>query len=154
MVGRAHQDIPPQKISDHLVEPFPRYELTKIFLIKMRIWGWFGENLHKNWTTQHFLKRLAPKFLELLPLQHVLNRAKSENLDWADSVVAYMQWLLYRRIVQAKERLHIKRRRWSSSEDICKYDVQLTPTNSSSGIKLRPTKRLQYKVNDFEIDVK
>ncbi len=73
MVGRAHQDIPPQKVLDHSVEPFSRYELMKTILVKMRIWGWFCENLHKNRTVQYFLKRLAPKFLELLPLIHILN---------------------------------------------------------------------------------
>ena len=73
MIGRAHQDVPPQKISHHLVEPLPRYELMKTILIKMRILGWFWENLHKNRTAQYFLKRLASEFLELLPLQHMLN---------------------------------------------------------------------------------
>jgi len=73
MVGRVHQDIPPQKILDHSVEPFSRYELMKTCLVKMRILGWFWENLHKNRSVQYFLKRLAPKFLELLPLQHILN---------------------------------------------------------------------------------
>jgi hypothetical protein len=73
MIGRAHQDIPPQKILDHSVEPLSRYELMKTFLVKMRILGWFWENLHKNRTVQYFLKRLAPKFLELLPLERILN---------------------------------------------------------------------------------
>ncbi len=73
MVGRAHQDIPPQKILDDSVERFSRYELMKTILVKMRILEWFWENLHKNRTTQHFLKWFAPKFLELLPLQHILN---------------------------------------------------------------------------------
>jgi hypothetical protein len=81
MVGRAHPDVPPQKISHHSVEPYSRYELMKTVLVKMRISGWFWENLHKYRTAQHFLKRLAPKFLKLLSLQHILNLVKSENVD-------------------------------------------------------------------------
>jgi hypothetical protein len=72
MVGRTHRDVHPQKISAHSIEPFSRYELMKTFVVKMRILGWFSKNLHKNLTAQYFLKRVAPKFSALLPLQHIL----------------------------------------------------------------------------------
>ena len=70
MVGRTHKDVCAQKILAHSVQPLSRYEFMKTLLLKTRILGWFLENLYKNRTAQWFSKWLAPKFLELLPLQH------------------------------------------------------------------------------------
>ncbi len=72
MVARTHKDVCAQKVSGHWVQPLLRYELMKTLLLKTRIWGWFWENLHKTQTAQWFSKRLAPKFLALIPLQHIL----------------------------------------------------------------------------------
>lgn len=87
--------IPPQKIPGHSTEPFSRYELMKTFPVKMVILEKFWQNLHKSRTAQYFLKRLPLKFFKLLPLQYIVNWTKSKNLDWADPVVASMEWLIY-----------------------------------------------------------
>jgi hypothetical protein len=72
MVARTHKDVYAQKIPDHWVQPLSRYELMKTLLLKTRILEWFWENLCKTRTAQWFSKRLVPKFLALLPLQHIL----------------------------------------------------------------------------------
>ena len=42
--------------------------------------------------------------LDLSPLSHILNWARSEDIDWAASVVAYVEWLLDKRLVRFLQR--------------------------------------------------
>jgi hypothetical protein len=43
---------------------------------------------------QYFLKQLASLFIKHFPSQYILNWARSEDLDWISSVVAYMDRLV------------------------------------------------------------
>jgi hypothetical protein len=97
MVGRTRQDIPPQQISDHSVEPFLRYELMKTFLVKMRILGWFWENLHKTERLNIF-KTACAKILRTSPSITCikLSQIGGPRLSrvYIRSVVPYMEWLI------------------------------------------------------------
>ncbi len=51
-------------------------------------------NAYKKSKHQYFLKWLATEFITLSRLQHLLNRATSDDLNWEGSVVAYFNWLI------------------------------------------------------------
>jgi hypothetical protein len=60
-----------------------------IFIFKI-----FRPMLIKNWGFNVFLKWEALGFIKLIPLQRILNSEESDDLDWASSVVAYVDWLI------------------------------------------------------------
>jgi len=54
----------------------------------------FRKMLIKNRGFNIFLNRFPSKIIKLFPLKHILNWASSDDIDWATSVLAYMDWLL------------------------------------------------------------
>jgi len=48
-----------------------------------------------NRTVQYFLKQLSSKFIEFVPLSYIYKWVRYEDIDWAPSAVASVEWLVW-----------------------------------------------------------